>query len=107
MWRMETYRAISEEFAIGIGVATGITMTDIKEDPDITKGPGRKRYSKLHDDIRVNRIIVDAVRVGRYRELTRKQFWLGRQHPDWSPRRVWSQAWRELAGRKGKGKENE
>lgn len=100
MWRIETYRAISEEFAIGVGVATNITMTDLKADPDITKQIGRKRYSRLSDDVRVNRIIVDAVRVGRYRELSRKAFWLRRQNPEWTPRRTWSHAWREIAGKK-------
>jgi hypothetical protein len=100
MWRIETYRAIAEEFAVGVGVATQITFTDIKADPNITKPSGRKRYQSVSDEVRVNRIIADAVHAGKYREVSRRTFWLQRDNPEWTNRKVWSKAWQEIAGKR-------
>lgn len=99
MWKQETYRAISEEFATAVGVATAITVTDIKTDPDIVAAAGRDRFRHVTDQIRINRIVAEAVRIGKYREVTRRSFWLQRRNPNWPERRVWSSAWREVAGR--------
>lgn len=106
MWRIETYRAISDEFAIGIGVATKITVTDIKEDPNIVEPKGRKRFQAVSDEVRVNRIIADAVHAGKYQEVSRRTFWLRRENPAWSNRRVWSKAWQEVAGKRKRKPKN-
>lgn len=99
MWKPEIYRSITQEFATAVGVATTIAITDIRRDPDIADPPGRERYRRLTDEVRVNRIIAESVRIGRYPEVARKRFWLERIHPEWSDRRLWAAAWREVAGR--------
>lgn len=99
MWTTETYQNISQEFATAIGVATGIAVTDIRVDPKIVDNAGRERYRHVTDQLRINRIIADSVRIGKYREVTRRQYWIRRTNPKWTERRTWAAAWREVAGR--------
>jgi hypothetical protein len=104
MFREEVYKAVAREFGTAVGIATSVQVTEIVNDPAIEKDTARKRYGGLHDEFRINRIISDAVRKGKYRELTRRAFWLSKQHPDWNERRWWSGAWSSMNPRKKRDK---
>jgi len=105
MYKEEVYREISREFSTGIGVATAFRVTEVAGDPHVERSPeDRIRYRAVQDEWRINRIIVQAVRAGRYRDLTRRVFSLRTNHPDWTPRRWYTTSWTELSGRKRKVK---
>lgn len=107
MYRDEIYHQIAREFSTGVGVATAVRVTDIAEAPRVERSPEeRMLYRHAQDQWRVNRIITDAVRTGRYPALTRRVFWSRRTNPDWSERRHYTMAWGDLAGRKRKEKKS-
>lgn len=105
MYKDEIYHQIAREFSTGVGVATAVRVTDIAESPQVERSrEDRMRYRQAQDQWRVNRIITDAVRTGRYPALTRRVFWSRQSHPDWSERRHYTTAWGDLVGRKRKEK---
>lgn len=101
MYREEVYRTIAREFATGIGVATTFRVTEVAGDPHVERSrEDRVRYRAVQDEWRVNRVVVEAIRKGKYRELARSVFRIGREHPDWSRRRCYTTAWTGIIGRK-------
>lgn len=101
MYHERVYRQIADEFGTGIGVATSIRVTEIADSPRVERSrEERIIYRRMNDQWRINRVIAEAVRADRYRELTRRVFWLRGGHPDWSERRCYTTAWNELSGRK-------
>lgn len=101
MYKEEVYHSIAREFSTGIGVATAYRVTEVAGDPHVERSrEDRIRYRAVQDEWRVNRIIGDAVKSDKYRELTRRVFRLRLSHPDWSTRRWYTTAWGDIVGRK-------
>jgi hypothetical protein len=100
MFREEVYQQIAKEFATGVGVATSIRVTEVAENPHVERSPeDRIRYRAAQDDWRVNRVICEAIRRGRYQELVRRVFWSRGKNPEWATRKHYTAAWTAMIGK--------
>ncbi len=68
MIRAEVYEKVSNRFGVSIGVANILNISPIK---DIKSDIPKKEYTQITDDLKINRIISEAVDTLRYKDLQR------------------------------------
>jgi hypothetical protein len=68
MIRAEVYEKVSNRFGVSIGVANILNISPIK---DIKSNIPKKEYTQITDDLKINRIISEAVDTLRYKDLQR------------------------------------
>jgi hypothetical protein len=68
MIRAEVYEKVSNRFGVSIGVANILSISPIK---DIKSNTPKKEYTQITDDLKINRIISEAVDTLRYKDLQR------------------------------------
>lgn len=94
---------IANEFATPVGVAQAMTILPQTEkeagsidDITIDTKEGREAYKSLNEELRINRITLDAIKRKKYRALTRGVFLAKLKNPKWSDRRAYSHTWRTI-----------
>lgn len=68
MIRAEVYEKVSNRFGVSIGVANILNISPIK---DIKSNIPKKEYTQITDDLKINKIISEAVDTLRYKDLQR------------------------------------
>jgi hypothetical protein len=68
MIRAEVYEKVSNRFGVSIGVANILNISPIK---DIKSNIPKKEYTQITDDLKINRIISEAVDTLKYKDLQR------------------------------------
>jgi hypothetical protein len=75
MIRAEVYEKVSNRFGVSIGVANILNISPIK---DIKSNIPKKEYTQITDDLKINRIISEAVDTLRYKDLQRALYGIKR-----------------------------
>ena len=107
MFKQQIYTMIANEFATPIGIAE-IIAPSIDDPQELVKGlvgehefdleskDGREAYKKMNEELRINRITLEAIRKNKYQQLTRGVYRAKMDNPKWSDRRAYSHTWRQL-----------
>lgn len=69
----------------------------------VSSPEGRKLFRDRYDELRVNNIILNAIRKDKYRVLMRGVWHQRQAQPLWSERRVYSTVWKAIQQRASRG----